>query len=340
MKFEFHKELVAALLLAAPTAGMGSDVSFAYQGLLLDEKGNSLSKPNHSIVFRIYDLPTGGFPLWSCTRNVLLDGKGQFSVEISGNAPSGESLSSVFAAHASSALYIGLTVDNDEGEISPRQKLMSVPKAVWAADSVAAKNDMAVAGSLHGAAASLQSVQQARSLVVSNRLECGSLQVGSLTNANLVVNGSINGSMTGNGKGTIPLRGIIVWSGKQTSIPNGWALCDGGTYNNIQTPNLLSRFIVGAGLGSGYEVGAQNKINESVSVTLTVKQMPAHSHEFKFTGGGLILSENSESKFFFCGNSAPRGSTTITKSTENAGSGKAYEKRPPFYALCYIMRVR
>ena len=340
MKFGFHKTLVAALLLAAPTAGMGSDVSFAYQGLLLDEVGNQLSEPNHSIVFRIYDQPAGGLPLWSCTRNVLLDGKGQFSVEISGNAPSGESLSSVFAAHASSALYIGLTVDNDEGEIAPRQKLMSVPKAVWATDSVAAKNDMAVAGSLHGAAASLQSVQQARSLVASNRLECGSLQVGSLSNTNLVVNGSINGSMTGNGKGTIPLRGIIVWSGSQASIPPEWALCDGNEYNNIKTPNLLSRFIVGAGTGSGYKVGDKNKINESVSVVLTAKQMPAHSHDFKFTGAGLVLDTNSDPKFFFCGDSAPRDSKTITESTENAGSGKAYEKRPPFYALCYIMRVK
>ena len=339
MKFGFHKALVAALLLAAPTAGMGSDVSFAYQGLLLDEVGNQLSEPNHSIVFRIYDQPAGGLPLWSCTRNVLLDGKGQFSVEISGNAPSGESLSSVFAAHASSALYIGLTVDNDEGEIAPRQKLMSVPKAVWATDSVAAKNDMAVAGSLHGAAASLQSVQQARSLVASNRLECGLLQVGSLSNTNLVVNGSINGSMTGNGKGTIPLRGIIVWSGKEADIPRGRALCNGETHYGIKTPNLLSRFIVGAGSGSHYKVGEAK--GEALH-TLMEDELPAHSHSFNYTGGGVLwLAVNNNNDLFYCSdNPPPKECWLFSYSTESAGSGKAHENRPPFYALCYIMRVK
>lgn len=339
MKFGFSKALVAALLLAAPTAGMGSDVSFAYQGLLLDEVGNQLSEQNHSIVFRIYDQPTGGLLLWSCTRKVLLDGKGQFSVELSGNTPSGESLSSVFAAHASSALYIGLTVDNDEGEIAPRQKLMSVPKAVWATDSVAAKNDMAVAGSLHGAAASLQSVQQARSLVASNRLECGSLQVGSLSNANLVVNGSINGSMTGNGKGTIPLRGIIVWSGSQASIPPEWALCDGKEYNNIKTPDLRDKFIVGA--GSSYGV---TDTGGEAAHQLTPNELPPHAHNYTFKAASLGLSMGTAKDFFW---THSPGNGEYTASTAPVGSvynnkplGKAHENRPPYYALCYIMRVQ
>ena len=302
MKFGFHKTLVAALLLAAPTAGMGSDVSFAYQGLLLDEVGNQLSEPNHSIVFRIYDQPAGGLPLWSCTRNVLLDGKGQFSVEISGNAPSGESLSSVFAAHASSALYIGLTVDNDEGEIAPRQKLMSVPKAVWATDSVAAKNDMAVAGSLHGAAASLQSVQQVRSLVASNRLECGLLQVGSLSNAN--------------------------------KVPDGWALCNGETHYGIKTPNLLSRFIVGAGSGSHYKVGEAK--GEALH-TLTEGELPAHSHACSFRKGSLALVPGESKDFLGPGESSDKYTLSSNPKTWVT---QAHENRPPFYALCYIMRVQ
>jgi microcystin-dependent protein len=44
------------------------------------------------------------------------------------------------------------------------------------------------------------------------------------------------------GFGTIPLGGIIMWSG--TIIPTGWALCDGRTQNSRLTPDLRGRFVV------------------------------------------------------------------------------------------------
>ncbi len=46
--------------------------------------------------------------------------------------------------------------------------------------------------------------------------------------------------------GTIPIGGIILWSGSTGTIPTGWALCNGSN----GTPNLQDRFVVGA--GSGY----------------------------------------------------------------------------------------
>ena len=36
---------------------------------------------------------------------------------------------------------------------------------------------------------------------------------------------------------------IVIWSGAVVDIPAGWALCDG----NNGTPDLLSKFVVGAG---------------------------------------------------------------------------------------------
>ena len=77
--------------------------------------------------------------------------------------------------------------------------------------------------------------------------------------------------------GTVPVGGIIMWSGSTGSIPTGWALCNGAN----GTPNLLDRFIVGA--GSGYGVGATGGANQ---VTLTTSQIPAHGHSGSTSGAG------------------------------------------------------
>jgi microcystin-dependent protein len=71
------------------------------------------------------------------------------------------------------------------------------------------------------------------------------------------------------GNGTIPIGGIIMWSGAVSSIPSGWALCNGAN----GTPNLRNRFIVGA--GGDYNPGDAGGSN---SVTLTTAQIPEHSH--------------------------------------------------------------
>lgn len=59
----------------------------------------------------------------------------------------------------------------------------------------------------------------------------------------------------------------------------GWAICNGGVYysenakKNITTPNLLDKFIVGA--GDAYEVGDTGGLN---TVTLSISEMPSHDH--------------------------------------------------------------
>ena len=116
-------ELATALLLLAPAIGTRADTSFAYQGRLLNEKGQMLgeNQRHHSIKFSIYDLASGGEPLWNCTRDVYLSSDGQFSVELSGNSVSGGTLGALFAANVDKTLYIGLTV-GDGAEIAPRRK--------------------------------------------------------------------------------------------------------------------------------------------------------------------------------------------------------------------------
>lgn len=62
-------------------------------------------------------------------------------------------------------------------------------------------------------------------------------------------------------------------TGKGSGIWEEWALCDGQIHGTIGTPNLIDRFIVGA--GGAYDVadtGGQD------TVALTIAELPIHSH--------------------------------------------------------------
>jgi hypothetical protein len=96
---------------------------------------------------------------------------------------------------------------------------------------------------------------------------------------------------TFSGNGTIPVGGIIMWSGSIASIPTGWALCDGSS----GTPNLTDRFVVGA--GSGYSVdatgGSANAVvvshshtASSISTSITTITDPGHNHGITEPNGG------------------------------------------------------
>jgi hypothetical protein len=70
------------------------------------------------------------------------------------------------------------------------------------------------------------------------------------------------------GNGTIPLGGIIMWSGSIVSIPSGWSLCNGSN----GTPDLRNRFIAGAGSVTGFASSVANT-GGSADATLV-----AHTH--------------------------------------------------------------
>ena len=115
----------------------------------------------------------------------------------------------------------------------------------------------------------------------------------------------------------VPTGGIIMWSG--ASVPGGWSLCDGTN----STPDLRDRFIVSS--GSVYSIGDTGGVN---SVTLTVDQIPAHTHTAPPTGTGTPPGG--------VGRSSGNESATNTGST---GGGQSHENRPPYYALAFIMKT-
>ena len=156
---------------------------------------------------------------------------------------------------------------------------------------------------------------------------------------------------TGGAGSSVPSGGIILWSGAANAIPSGWYLCDG----NNGTPNLKNRFVVGA--GDSYNVGVTGGFD---SVSLFESQIPSHSHGVSLTTGsdshthsftgaqwpsGSGPEQNQSggpedrSNFNYSRTTASDShSHSVSGNTGGTGGGGAHENRPPYYALCYIMK--
>ena len=124
---------------------------------------------------------------------------------------------------------------------------------------------------------------------------------------------------------------IIIWSGAANAIPTGWVLCDGTN----STPNLAGKFVVGYQSGNTDYAVAQTGGAETV--TLSEANMPAHTHTAttKGTSGSHSWTQFGAGRndWNYPGENS-RGSAT----TASTGGGTAHENRPPYYALCYIMK--
>lgn len=132
-------------------------------------------------------------------------------------------------------------------------------------------------------------------------------------------------SASGGGAATnVPSGGCIIWTKGSDTIPDGWALCDGEN----GTPDLRDKFVVGA--GGKYNVGDTGGEEE---VTLTVEQMPTHNHAYYRTqpAGQTTTSTSSSAKTFY-GQGAEFASVS-------AGSSQPHNNLPPYYAVCWIMKL-
>lgn len=152
--------------------------------------------------------------------------------------------------------------------------------------------------------------------------------------AKLLINNSgvtVPSPNTISGYGTIPMGGIIMWSG--STVPDGWTLCNGQN----GTPDLRNRFVVGS--GSSYATG--NTGGES-SHTLSVAEIPSHNHRYIPTDDIVLFGDNDGDLMDHDDSGGvvhkdPRYTRSFTEST---GGGAAHENRPPYYALAFIMRVK
>ncbi len=79
----------------------------------------------------------------------------------------------------------------------------------------------------------------------------------------------------------VPKGGIIMWAPSVGSIPSGWRLCDGGTYNGVVTPDLRSRFVMCEPTG----FSGTRAVAESITIA-----GGGHTHTVTVDGTGLTVS--------------------------------------------------
>jgi hypothetical protein len=160
--------------------------------------------------------------------------------------------------------------------------------------------------------------------------------------------------------GVVPYGGIIMWSGAVAEVPEGWAICDGEN----GTPNLVDRFIVGAGstydpadtggsataLISSHEGTAVSE-HSGAGASLSNNHAGTHTHGItRATSGGdfgpgavpFVVSvdtptgaESADPTAHVVTNTQA-GPHVVTDPDDHA----AIATLPPYYALAFIMRIQ
>ena len=134
---------------------------------------------------------------------------------------------------------------------------------------------------------------------------------------------------------SIPAGVVVMWSGAQSSIPAGWALCDGMN----GTPDLRDRFVLGA--GGRYGVGASGG---EETHKLTSNELAGHLHQLEYTSTMSPTGIEGHGDYNVpsvpnTGNSTIDINYTLIESDDGISRGVPHNNMPPYYALCYIIKV-
>lgn len=152
----------------------------------------------------------------------------------------------------------------------------------------------------------------------------------------------------------LPKGTILMWSGAKTAIPTGWALCDGLTHSGVATPNLQNKFILGA--GDNYNVGniggSEDAIVVSHSHSITDNghrhfvgtsvdlgggsgnTLSASNSLARANGGDYLLQGSIATPTVGLSNTATTGISVDTQGIIGTGANM-----PPYYALCFIIKI-
>ena len=148
---------------------------------------------------------------------------------------------------------------------------------------------------------------------------------------------------------------IQLWSG--SGVPEGYVLCDGSQvsiaeypelykaigdkYNTASTkagyisvPDLRGRFVVGYD-PNNQDYNTIGNMGGEALVTLTLDQIPPHSHKITFKDEKW--GDNANNRPF---PNHTRPDSDYSADTQVTGGGSPHENRPPYYVLAYVMKIR
>ena len=165
---------------------------------------------------------------------------------------------------------------------------------------------------------------------------------------------------SGNDAGAVPIGGILPFSGtfggegNRFPIPLGssepllsFCLCDGTTTNGLPVPDLRGLFIRGAsdsvpaGSTGGSETHAHDLSGTVGETTLSVEQMPSHTHGYrKVTSWNGWNGTNDGNDCKPPKDGQPTDATGGSQPHTHTLSGASGEAKilPPYYALSFVMR--
>ena len=245
-----------------------------------------------------------------------------------------------------------------------------------------------VTGDITGNSETSTKLQNARTISISGAVN-GTTTFDGSSNVNISTTGSIvdlttnqsisgiktftNGivsNVTGNSTTAtngVPVGAIVMWSGAISSIPTGWALCNGTN----GTPNLQDRFIIGA--STNYAVGTTGGSKDAIVVSHTHTQVAhnhtdsghthsayadtqgAHNHTYlsptirsNLAGNTPSVVYNGQADYTSVSGSHSHnisigyGSANISSVApviNSTGSDGTNANLPPYYALAYIMKL-
>lgn len=156
--------------------------------------------------------------------------------------------------------------------------------------------------------------------------------------------------------GSLPIGTILPYpTSDSTKIPNGYLVCDGSELSRAEYPELFN--IIGTSYGAGNGATTFNipDIRKRIPVgydssdadfdtigatggekahTLTISEMPSHSHSFRLAYGGndpfngLGYATNISGDF------------SDASKIQNTGGGQAHNNLQPYIVLNYIIKVK
>jgi hypothetical protein len=176
--------------------------------------------------------------------------------------------------------------------------------------------------------------------VVNGNLDTTNLSAAAaIPGSQLSASAGITNAQLVNGASLAPYGSVVAWWAVDSTIPTGWALCNGQTTlwltgphagASITLPNLIGMMIQGAditgGSSSANADGFGSQTNQSIFGTTT------HTHTYS----GTTSTESADS------DTTTGGTLTVAAKNHThtySGTTAATSLQPPVYAMVYIMKL-